>query len=519
MRYVEARLQALGVAYTVHPIATSGSATSAAGAIMASVPGRSQRTLALVVPLDHPPEAAPGHHGSAGIIAALHAVELAARGPLPVTLRVIFVGAEHGPGDRTGLGSAHLVADSTLQDPAAVVYLKLDAVGDPILIRTAGRAAQTPRWLLAAAAGALDRVRLPFAVRSTANQLARFGLPIEGTMIEPYLAAGHPAIELAGRDAGADPGTDTVRIDAWIGDFGQFVESLSDRMVAVDLSGWERHYLFMQVGPLRLALDEIGVVVSVAGALSLSLALAFLLPRTLRRYRRLLLRFGWMLPLLAMGTYAALTAATVLLSSLLVVRDLPTLWRTSPALALAFKGSTALLLLLIAVKALSLALAIWRTARGIVPEGERGSAIESGALSAGAAALLPVAIAAVAAIDPAASLPFICAYLGALLFGSAHLRAVKAVWLAAAVAVPAAVVADLIVAGADGLLQALLLSFGIGNAVLALTLLPFVLMALRLTVKSGEPLAAWGERRRLTPLILLLALISAATGAALYGAG
>lgn len=515
MHYVESRLQTMGAVYTVLPSATM---STAAGALVASVPGRSERTLALVVPLDHSADAASGYRGSAGIVAALRAVELAVQSPPPLTLRVIFIGGEHGPADRTGLGSARLVADSALQDPTAVIYLRFDAVGDPILIRTSGRVAQTPRWLLSAAAHALDQIRLPFSVRSTSNQLSRIGVPIGSTMIEPFLAAGHPAIELAGRHSGVDSGTNTVRIDSWIDDLGHFVESLSDRMVTVDVSGWEQYYLFMQVGPLRLTLDEIGVVASVMVALSFSIALVFLLPRTLRRYRRQLLRLGWMMPLLAVGTYVALTAATVLLSSLLIVRDLPSLWQTSPALALAFKGSTTLLLIVIPVKVLAMLLAPRLSARDIVPAGERarGLSLESGVLSAGAAALLPVIIAAAAIIDPAASLPFICAYLGTLLFSLADLRVVKAVWLAAAFAVPAAVVADLIVVGADGLLHVLLLSSGIGNTVLMLALLPFVLMGLRLTLKSEELLAAWAERRRLTPLILLLTLSSAATGTALY---
>ena len=99
-----------------------------------------------------------------------------------------------------------------------------------------------------------------------------------------------------------------------------------------------------------------------------------------------------------------------------------------------------------------------------------------------------------------------------MLFCLARLRAAKVIWLAVSVAAPAAAVADLIGAGADGLLESLLVSSMTGNALLTLALLPFVLMALRLTLRPSEPLAAWGARRRLRRSILTMALISTAAG-------
>ena len=518
MRYVETRLRALAVPYTVHPSTASQSGVPGPGAIIASVRGRSDRTLTLIAPLDHAPEALSGHEGSTAIVTALHMLKRASRTPLPCTLQVVFVAAEHAAPGGSEVVSA-VLADGTAQEPTAVVYLNLDTIPGLIVLRTDGMAAQTPLWLVDAAANAFDHTGLLFTARSTANQLARIGLPRDRSMADPYLAAGLPAIELAGGSSGVP----TATLDAWIDDFGSFIKSLGHRVAARTGRGWERHYVFVQSGRVRsgrvrLAVGELGVVASIGAALSLALALAFLMPRRLRRYRRLLLRCAWMPPLAALGIHAALSAATALLSSLLVVRDLPELWQRIPALALAFKGSTALLLILVTAKLLAVGLAAWRTRRGIGPvaDPERGPPLEAAALSAWAVALLAAAIAAVTAIDPAASLPFICSYAAALLFCLARLRGIKTLWLAASIAAPAGVAADLIGAGADGLLATLLVSPRIGNAVLTLALLPFVLMALRLTLRCSEPLAAWGARRRLSPLILVVALISAATGVTLF---
>ncbi len=510
VRYIESRLQALAVPHAVHPSSAPG---AAAGAIVASVPGRSDRTVALVVPLDHAPHALPGRDGSAAIAAALHVVERASRNPLPLSLQAVFVSGDHGAPDRSA-GSVALAAGNVLREADAVVYLNLQAIPDRLVLRTDGLAAQTPRWLLQAAADAIDHTGLPFTVRSTANQLTRIGLPLQPSMADPYLASGYPAIELAGRYSGAR----AAAVDAWVEDLGAVIEALSPRVAGAAGGEWERHYLFVRFGDLRLALDEIGVIASVASALALALALAVLAPRRLRPYRRMLLRHAWLLPLAALAVYAALTASTEVLSALLSARDLPSLWQRLPGPALAFKGATALLLVMVAAKVVMQGAVGWRTRRGgaePAPDRVRRRRPEAGALSAGAAALLPALLAAVTAIDPAASLPFICAYAGALLFCLARLRAAKIIWLAASVAAPAAAVADLIGAGADRLLESLLMSSRTDNAILTLALLPFVLMALRLTLRPAEPLAAWGDRRRLWRPILTIALISAAAGSIL----
>lgn len=515
MRYVEARLQALAVPHAVHP----------SGAVVASVPGRYDQTLALVVPLDHAPHAVPGHDGSTAIAAALHVVERAARNRLPLSLQAVFVSGDHRARDRAepastvlAAGSAALAASGSLHEAAVVVYLNLPAIPDRLVLRTDGLAVQTPRWLLEAVADAIDHTGLPFTARSTANQLARIGLPLQPSMADPYLASGYPAIELAGRYSGAR----TAAVDAWVEDFAAVIEALHPRVASASGDEWERHYLFVRIGELRLTLDEIGVIASVATALALALALAVLVPRRLHPYRRLLLRHAWLLPIAAVAVYAALTTATALLAALLAVRDLPSLWQRLPGPALAFKGTTALLLVMVAAKVLAQGAAAWRTHtlhgsdRAPEPDPDPDPAQrrrpEAGALSAGAAALLPAMVAAVTAIDPTASLPFICAYAGALLFCLARLRAAKVIWLAVSVAAPAAAVADLIGAGADGLLESLLVSSMTGNALLTLALLPFVLMALRLTLRPSEPLAAWGARRRLRRSILTMALISTAAG-------
>lgn len=507
VRYVETRLQALSVRRAFQPFPAAGPR----GALVATVSGRSDRTVALIVPLSPPAHAPPGRDGSAAIAAALHVVERASRNRLPLSLQAVFVSG--GRGD--AVDSAALADSSVLRDADAVVYLNLQAIPDRLVLRTDGRTAQTPYWLLQAAADAIDRAGLPFTVNSTANQLARIGLPLPPSMADPYLAAGYPAIELAGRYAGAR----AAAIDAWIEDFGVVIEGLAARADGAGVGGeWERHYLFVRFGDLRLALDEIGVVVSVASALALALAVAVLPGRRLRRHRRLLLLHAWLLPLAAAAVYGALTAATEALTALLSARELPLLWQRLPGPALAFKGAAALLLVMAAAKLVAWVAGRFRRGADPAPDAAQRNLPEAGVLSAGAAALAPAAVAAAAAIDPAASLPFISAYAGVLLFCLTRLRAAKVVWLAAAAAAPAAAVADLIGAGAGRLLESLLIpspaANADANALTAAALLPFVLMALRLTLRPAEPLAAWGTRRLWWP-ILMAALISAAAGAAL----
>lgn len=517
VRYVEERLRKLAVSYTSHQITKPG---PRGNIISALVPGHSKRTLAIVIPIDHPPENKSRQLGSAGITAVLHTLEVAKRNPLPVTLRVVFVSGEYRPEGRTIFGDKHSANNPSLQNPEAVIYLNLPTVPDLILLQLGGRKVQTPLWLLQSVATALDQNHLAFETRSTAIQIARIGLPIGHSLIDPYLTAGHPSIELSGRHLNVAVITESFRIDTWNAKFTSFVKSLGEQIaITNDANRWEQYYLYIRIGSFRLTLNEITVVMTVAVALSVSLALAILMPHQLRRYRRHLLRYLWIIPLAALVTFSALTLSTLLLSSVMVTRDMPMLWSLQPALSIAFKGAISLLIIIVSVKIFAkirMRLPIGAIPFGLHEDHMRNRSLESGTLSAAAAAILPVVIVGTMIVDPVASLPFICAYFATLLFNLSRLRWIKTLWLAAAIAVPVTAAADLIAAGSDELLRALLLSPTIGNVILTFVLLPFILMVLRLTVKSGEPLAFWGESRRLTPLILILSLVSIASSILLY---
>ena len=252
----------------------------------------------------------------------------------------------------------------------------------------------------------------------------------------------------------------------------------------------------------------------VATALLIALVLAFFGPRRLRSFWR----SAWILPLSALVIYGALSAATVLLSALVVVGDLPPLWQRLPLLAVVFKSSTTMMLILVIAKIAPQALSAWHRipVLNTAPKNDHGSPLEAGLLSAGAATVLPIEIAAMYAIDPAVCIPLIFSYAATILFSLARLRVIKVVCLVMAIAPPAAVIADLVRSGADRLLGILLVSPRISTAIVTFLILPYILMALRLTLRLSEPLSAWGTPRRLSTLILMMALLSATTGVALF---
>lgn len=117
---VTARLESLGLRGVAFDFRDSDTAHSFSSCLRVDVPGARADTVILAVDLDHPADAPPGRDGSISVALALDLLARAAASPPPVSLTVLFLGAEHGDTADYPMGSALFLRDFRPGYPVAV---------------------------------------------------------------------------------------------------------------------------------------------------------------------------------------------------------------------------------------------------------------------------------------------------------------------------------------------------------------------------------------------------------------
>ncbi|HUJ76178.1 MAG TPA: hypothetical protein VL359_15045, partial [bacterium] len=102
------------------------------------VPGRSRDTLILVVPVDAAPDSAPTRDGSLGVALAVDLLDRLQGARPPLSMVVLFLGAELGGADPYPMGSTLFLRDYQPDYRTAVLYLDLRAMPRRVLVRGGG---------------------------------------------------------------------------------------------------------------------------------------------------------------------------------------------------------------------------------------------------------------------------------------------------------------------------------------------------------------------------------------------
>jgi hypothetical protein len=329
--WIEARLSSLSVAYTPFNFSQSDFQHSFSSCLRVDLPGKIRDTLIVAVPLDGPADAEQGRDGSLSVALALDLVNAAKAGDLPVSLTVLFLGAEYGEGDAYPMGSTLFLRDFQPDYRTAVLYLKLQQVPSRVLVRGGGRGIVSPYWLMSRCVDALRDAKVPYLLRGDEAQVFRMGTTNERTAIEPWLQAGYPSVGLEGeyRDT-ADP---EARISALSG----FLRGFLAASGAGIPESWDRHYLLLQLGGGSLIIGEGGYVAMVLGTLALTLLYSLVFRRGLKKYLRILLRKAWAILPLAFVSFLFLLAGTGVMQGILSLRRFPGLWTFAPLPFLALK--------------------------------------------------------------------------------------------------------------------------------------------------------------------------------------
>jgi hypothetical protein len=340
LAFIQGRLLEQGIPFSTFDFATSDFQHSFSSCLRVDVRGSLPDTLILAVPLNHPPEAAPGADGSVGIAAALGILAALKGSPPPVSVIVLFLGAEFGDTRDYPMGSTLFLKDFRPAYRTAVMYLNLGSAPGRVLVRAGGTGVVSPYWLLERTAGALGQARLPTAIRDMESQVFRLGFPGSRTIIEPFLAAGYPAVELDGvedpqgpQDAGALGAT-----------FSAFMGAFLASCAAGFPGQWDRHYLVFPFARAPIIVPETVYVVLLAAAMAAALLYSLLFRRGQKKYLRTLVRnFPSIVPLYAVA-FVLLLAGTLVIEVIMSMRRFDSLWSFAPLPFLALKLTVSFLI-------------------------------------------------------------------------------------------------------------------------------------------------------------------------------
>jgi hypothetical protein len=471
--YIETRLGELALPFRRFDFRESNLDHSFSSCLSVSIRGDRDDKLLLVVPLNHPPESVRDLDGSIDIALALALLAGMQRARPPVSVEVLFLGAEFGESPGYPMGSRLFLRDFTPGYRVMALYLNLRTIPTRIHVRPGARGVEAPYWLIDRSTRALRAAELFFLLRGNETQIFRIGLTGERTIIEPFLAAGYPAVSLEGEYAGLPAGGEQAWAASFLRFFDQFLASFRDGIPET----WDRHYLFFQVRSFYFRISEQLYLALLIGVLSVVLIYSLVATRRLRRYLRLLGRDFWVLPLYLLFMFLLLFLSTLALEAIQRLRNMTELWASLPLPFLAFK--------------LAVPLLIFYT---VLPLLRRLHISRRGSFYSAAALLfLLLDIVVVAVINISFTYYFLWAFVFGLLFAASPWRPLKLLAFLASPYWIVRTVVELFSLPVLRFTRFVLLSSVWGNLLLAVALLPFILMLTRL--RMVVPMFRISDRR------------------------
>jgi len=457
--HIERTLQGMGVPYQERPLNDIEGIHSYSSSIEVFLKGRSPDELLVAVPIDQELDASRSDDGSINPALALGFIrELRAAEP-PVSVRFLFLGAEYGGGSEYPIGSREFLANFYPDHPVAVLYLNFRFIPARTIIASGSNGTISPYWIINRCATSLDDAGLFYLLRGNENQIYRLGLAGKPPLIDAYLRAGYPAIELS------DMGTPLPDSEwnQWVGTALHFFSGFVAKNAGGFPSSWDRHYLFFQARFFSFILSESEYIVLLVILMALAILYPLIHQDRFRRHFSTLLRHFLSLPLLLATIFAFLFASTYLVESIGFARNFPTLWRYAPFPFFALKVVAALFLFALLFKAL----------RGL-PFARNGRFYTAATLL-----LLLVDVVAVALVNISLTYYLVWAMMFAILFSILTSPYLKTLCLLASTGWLVKAGVDIFTLPALDAVRVVLLSPVKGNLFLSVVLLPFILMTIR----------------------------------------
>jgi hypothetical protein len=460
LEYVEERLEYLRVPYTRLDFSESDRNHSFSSCLVADIRGEIEDTLILAVPINHPLGTAPQLDGSINVALALGIIEHISRQTPPISVKVLFLGAEYGQTQAYPMGSRLFLRDFFPDYKTMCLYLNFKRIPSRLHLRGGAKGIEAPYWLLDRCTRALEKTDLFFLIRGNENQIFRIGLTSEHTIIEPFLNADYPAVTFEGEYGELDG----QARENWIFSFNLFITEFLDTFAEGIPETWDRHYLFFQARGFYFSISEQVYVIILLTVLAAILVYGLIFTRRLSKYLRILSHNIWVLPLFFLFIFALLLLSTLLIQGILQARNMIRLWEELPLLFLIFKLAVPLAILFVLLNLVK---------RFPIPR--RGSFYSAGALL-----FLLMDIVVLAVLNISFTYYFLWAFTFALLFSAVSYRPLKVLLFLAAPYWIVKAITELFTLPRLEFCRVLLLSRIGGNLLLTVILIPFILMFMRL---------------------------------------
>jgi hypothetical protein len=326
---LEKRLGEMSLAYTSHDFQRSEHHHSFSRFIDVTIPGEIKDTVIICVPVNNPPQSTNRTDGSVNIALALGFLTYLRESRPPVTVKVLFLGAEYGREDYYPMSSRLFLNSFFPEYNVLVVYLNFEKVPGKVIIKCGANGIVAPYWLINKCSEALKTANVPFLVKGNQNQAFRTGLSDERAIISPYLHAGYPAISLEGEYVPLS----TTQISDWLLSINFFLQDFltSCKEGIPGKQEWDYHYLFFQFFDISFILSEKILIIIIIVIITLMLAYAFVRSGKLKKYILTLKNNLWNIPVFFGLVFIILVISTLMLDLLTVIRGFPELWTFLPA--------------------------------------------------------------------------------------------------------------------------------------------------------------------------------------------
>jgi len=460
IQFILKRLDFLKVQYTLQDYSDSDLVHSFSKNIVINIPGKLKDTVILAVPLNHPREETRDFDGAVNIALALALIKQLHNNQPPVSVEVVFLGAEFGDGKDYPLGSRLFLKDFEPDFKTVIIYLELKKIPARLLIQGGGRGIVSPYWLINKCTNALKKTDIYFLVRGNENQIFRMGLTKKRTIIEPFLKSDYPALSFEGEYGKATEKAEKNFLFAFNLFFSTFLEEFKTGFP----DSWDKHYLFFQAKNFYFIIKEKSYILIFLLIFMLATAYALAFPGRMRKYEVTIKRNAWTLPVIFIITFIILFISTLILEGITYLRKFPTIWEYLPMLFLLEK----------IVISLSLYAVLYNTLKKL-PFSRNGSFYSASALLF---FLIDTVILAV--INISFTYYFLWAFFFALLFAVSPYRILKVLFFLASPYWIIKATTELFTLPSLNFCRIVLFSRIWGNLMLAVITVPFILLIIRL---------------------------------------
>jgi len=488
LRFIETRLSLLKVSYTEKDFSKSTNSHSFSRIIDVLIPGEREETVVICIPLN-------SQSGSSGEILD-HSISIALGlaviaeyqlNPPPVSVRVLFLGAERGNDSSYPIGTRFFLDTFYPESPHVFLYLDIAGIPREIRVQTGSRELVSPLWMLTRMSQSFRDSKFPFQVSNTDTQVYRTGLSSRETSIAPILQAGYAALGLSQEGKESSQLAEPEKIHA----LKQVLINFIISFYAGFPEEWDYHFLFFHNPFFDLVVPETEYVIILLFGCVLFIVLAFLRFREIRKYWDTLRKNILSIPVFFLFAFYLLLASSFILDGVLLIRDIPTLWMFHPVAFLLLKISLFLFFSTILFKFLKK-----------LPFPRNGSFFSAASIFFTILSLLTITI-----INISFAYYFLWSLFCIVLFSMAKKPWLKIVFFFLAPLSLASIIADIFLAPYSSLCNIILFDKLSGNFLFAIIILPYALLLIRIRMLFRYTAAAFYKRRSFIFMVGALAIL------------